>query len=97
MRRFEKKERRRVEDVCVLLQCDLCGRSGTAWCDSSEWEETEYVVERVTISYESGSNYPDGKDTITHTFDVCPTCWVTEIVSLFKARGARPYVSRCEP
>jgi hypothetical protein len=68
----------REMEVCVALTCDLCGRSAPRPDDrgeygSSAWTEGSYDVERVLVSYESGSNFPEGHYTETQSQGATPT------------------------
>lgn len=68
------------------LTCDLCKKEF-----DDEWNaEHRFDVLETEVSMTTGSRYPDGWDTYTTTFDICPGCFKTVLVPLLKEKGAEP-------
>ena len=76
-----------TRELIVATVCDLCGeRVG----GDDGWGEGLYDVEEVEISYETGSNYPDGRDTHKISYDICPDCFQNKLQPWLKSQGAEP-------
>ena len=78
--------------VTDKITCDLCGNEMD---ENGHIDEDgrydEYTIEAVTVSYETGTCYPeDGHNTETELFDICPTCYKTKLVIWLKGQGATP-------
>lgn len=70
-------------------ECDGCKKSRTSheWGDAIEWGVGAYNVEKTTVRYESGHNYPDSGNTRVIEYHLCPTCFNDLIHSELQSRG----------
>ena len=75
-------ERERV--IIDHIVCDLC--------KARTLEGGSFDVNDVTVEYESGSNYPEGRNTTTVYFDICSDCFTKVLVPMLKRKGATPSV-----
>lgn len=83
---------REVEEV-VSVACDLCGKGGgeDVVDDSIEWGR-RYDRDRISVTRESGTVYPESRHTTLESFHVCPECWESKVVEWFKSQGAKPTI-----
>jgi len=84
----------------VEIACDLCGakrsqmmESGGGMVARDDWGKERFDVNEITIEHKTGMSYPEGGDSITTAFDVCPACWDTKLLPWMKSQGAEPHVT----
>lgn len=69
----------------VARVCDLCGRRTSQYND---WEiDVDNNTERVEISKELGSNYPEGGSGTKVSCDLCPVCFDTVLRPFLESKG----------
>lgn len=90
MRRYERQEVKRQEDVLIEIRCDLCGchgRGANRWRtdDSSE-------VKYTTVQMEDGYRYPEGGCVEITDFDICTDCFRDKLIPWMKEQGAEPQI-----
>ena len=84
MRKYETKIETTSREVLIELTCDLCkgvGKYG-GW-ESSTYEINEVEVE-VTVRQQDGTSCPEGGWGTELKVDICPKCFDTRIMPLFK-------------
>ena len=93
-KRFETKRVERVETHTIEHACDICKRT----MNHPEWGEwdagSSYDVNRVRISHEEGSAFPEGGIAETVSFDLCPTCFRDVLTPFLESKGAVPNKSK---
>jgi hypothetical protein len=71
--------------------CDLCGKKAdrVEW-NGVEWSRGAYDVSKTGVYLEEGDNYPEGRDTTTTEFHICPKCFKAKLVPWLESQGAEP-------
>lgn len=76
---------------CVGVKCDLCGaeapQAGLTEWGSGSYEVNETEV-KVTVKARQGESYPDNGTSTEYRVDLCPRCFVDELVPWLRSRGA---------
>lgn len=69
-------------------ECDRCKQRTHehTWNDATDWA-SGYSIERTTVRYESGSNYPEGGSSTVIEYHLCPECFKDLIHSELESRG----------
>jgi hypothetical protein len=74
----------------AAVKCDLCGKEAPSPNSYMHpWAPGTYDVEDVTIEYKTGSSYPEGTDTTTHTMDMCPDCFKDKLIPWLESQGVK--------
>lgn len=60
--------------------CDICGKA----YKGEEWESWAYDVNKTVFKIEQGSSYPEGGNTTTISYDICPDCFLNKVIPLVK-------------
>lgn len=95
MRKYTEKEYTKKQVVCEELVCDICKKSAKHpfW----EWGESLGSEKRVNVSYTDGIGYEDGSGHVSMiSFDLCPECFESQIISFLRSLGAEPYVDELD-
>lgn len=90
MKTFEKKTRE--YDALIAMTCDLCGRVSSC----SDWSGGGYGVEETQIKLEEGFRCPDGGNTTTTEFHVCPLCFRDKLIPWMTSQGAKPTITEVD-
>ena len=70
----------RQENKIVKVTCDLC---------KSEIKATGcYEVDEVTIEWDIGSHYPEGRFIERHSIDMCGDCFKSKLTPWLDSQGA---------
>ncbi len=83
MRRYETKMA--PSDLLVELKCDMCGTASPL--PHREWATEAFEVNRVTLSYRTGTHYPDCGHGDEISIDLCPACFVNRILPWLTSQG----------
>lgn len=96
MQRRERRTRTVVDDVCVELVCDVCGRKGQRACRydrETEWDDSSFGVDSITIKRRKGESYPEGSFITAYWLEICPDCFQKHVVEHLQTLGATLYDS----
>lgn len=76
----------RVETVG--LECDVCSKKSA---QRDGWATNGcYGVEKTTLKFEEGNNFPDCTNIDVEEFDLCPDCWRKHVRDHLISLGATP-------
>jgi hypothetical protein len=82
----------RTECVLVEMACDMCGTKAER-PGAGEWfAKSSFDVSTVRIECREGSAFPEGSNTTTHSFDICPKCFHERLTTFMAAFGAKPKI-----
>ena len=72
----------------AMMVCDLCGKTKKShlWYNSCK----DYAV--TWVGMESGVTCAGETRVIRQHFDVCPECFVSQIIPFFESAGSKPCV-----
>jgi hypothetical protein len=80
----------RTEQRLVEMACDICHNKADRPY-TNQWEAmNSYKVSRTVVTFEEGEAYPEGRNTKTLTYDICPTCFMQHLVPFMTSHGAKP-------
>lgn len=67
----------RAEEIPNQVVCDRCGASVEIWStDPNNWLGKEWHrFDRITVTRETGTCYPEGGETVHTQFHCCLSCW----------------------
>lgn len=69
------------EERVVKVTCDLC--------DSEIKNKHCYDVDDVTIKWDSGSHYPEGRFVERYSIDMCSSCFESKLTPWLESQGAK--------
>jgi hypothetical protein len=82
-----------TEKCLVERTCDICKKKAQR-PGAGHWVAySSYDVSKTTISCEEGASYPEGYNTSTLSFDICPDCFKAQLVPFMRLFGAEPRTS----
>jgi hypothetical protein len=61
-----------TRQVVEKVECDMCGEEIKP--------SRNYEVDAVTVQRWHGETYPEGGNTRTQSFDICPKCFVEDLM-----------------
>ena len=81
----------KTQEYIQKILCDLCKKTeGKEGNDRVEWKtDWHYDIEHTSITYDSGSSYPEGTAIERKTFHVCPECWKTKLQPWLESQGGK--------
>lgn len=81
------------------VACDICQKTRTASgvedVDPNSWAGG-FQVNTTTIEREFGESYPESRNVVTKTCDICPTCFETVLVPFLESKGVKMREERSE-
>ena len=83
MKTYKKVPREDYVTILDTMSCDLCGEIAKF----GDWSNECYVVEEVSVTYRTGSEYPEGSNTETYGFDICPDCFINTLIPWVESEG----------
>lgn len=69
----------------VSTTCDICGET----TKGDNWGKSGFEKKVSTITYEEGSEYPEGRWGTTYSVDICPECMMNKLVPFLLSLGAK--------
>ena len=65
--------------------CDLCKRRNNY---DNNWSKGNYEIQKVTMQYQDGCNFPEGGSSEWEEYHICPECWHDIVIPFMKSKGA---------
>ena len=72
-----------TQEIVEFETCDLCGVKLKKLIDRG-------CLTKVTVSYETGTNYPEGGHGQQTSVDMCVVCFSTKLVPWLQSQGCEP-------
>lgn len=76
-------------DICKVVSIPTSG-------PEIDWKANLFAFDKIQISRTTGDSYPEGGNSETVAFHVCPSCWAATLVPMLEGLGAEPTVTECD-